>query len=403
MMQWLDVIGIGEDGYESLSIVAQAALNKAEVIIGGDRHHALTPQLRGTRVRWSRPYSQMIATVTAHRPQKTALLVTGDPLWYSAGAKLLNEIPLREITFHTQLSAFQLACARMGWSLADIETLTAHGRSMKQILPYIRPNARLIVLTSGSEAVHEAAKLLTQHQFGESQMTVLASLGGPHESKFKNKAYLWADEDPTAHIPSFHTLCIECEADQDAQILSQLPGLPDEVFETDGNNTKQHVRAMTVCMLAPHRGGLLWDIGTGCGTVAIEWMRAARDSQAIGIDFNQERLQLAKQNAINLGVPALQLIEGHAPNILADLPRPDAIFIGGGLSHELVSKVIVKLNPHGRLVANVVTVESEKILYETHAKYGGDLSRIGVARVKPLGAVSGWRQQMTVTQWRYQK
>ena len=156
-------------------------------------------------------------------------------------------------------------------------------------------------------------------------------------------------------------------------------------------------------MLAPHRGGLLWDIGTGCGTVAIEWMRSARDSRSIGIDPNPSRLELAKRNSLRLGAPALRLIEGRAPEALHDLPPPDAVFIGGGLSHETAAFALDKLRVHGRLVANAVTVESESILAELHSAHGGDLARIAVSHAQPLGSGRGWRSQMTVTQWRYAK
>ena len=402
-MYWLDVIGIGEGGYSTLSSQSRHALETAEVIIGGERHHALAPQLAAERLRWPSPFSKMIHTVVSHRPRKTALLVTGDPLWYSAGAKLLGRIPLDEVRFHPQLSAFQLACARMGWSLADIETLTAHGRPMEQIIPYVQPGAQLAVLTSGSDAAFEAAQLLVDSGFGNSQITVLASLGGPTEKRLNGIAAKWAVDDPTEMVPAFHTLCIECIADQFSRVLLQDRGLPDDAFETDGNFTKREVRAIVVCMLAPQRGGLLWDIGTGCGTVAIEWMRAARDSRAIGIEKNSKRVRLAKRNAKKLGAPALKLIEGTAPEALDGLPQPDAIFIGGGLSQKTVVKAVENLRPFGRLVANAVTLESEAILIGLERIYGGELIRIAVSHAESLGKVRGWRSQMPVTQWRFVK
>lgn len=402
-MQWLDIIGIGEDGYEALSVNAKEALINAEVIIGGSRHHALVPEMQATRIHWPKPFSKMISTVKSHYPKRTALLVTGDPLWYSAGNIILKSFPLNEINFHPQISAFQLACAKMGWSLTEIETLTAHGRPIEQILPFVRPRAQLVVLTGGSETTYAAAQLLSLQQYGNSRFTVLSDLGGASESRLDGIAGLWAKADPTKLIASFNTLCIECVADQDAQVLHNSPGLPDEKYETDGNFTKQHVRAITVCMLAPHKGGLLWDIGAGCGTVAIEWMRAARDSKAIAIDHNRARLQLATRNSIQFGTPSLQVVEGHAPEILENLPQPNAIFIGGGLSRNLAELAIKRLPSKGRLVVNAVTLESEAILNQLYSSIGGDLTRIGISRADSLGSVSGWRNQMTVTQWRFVK
>lgn len=403
-MQWLDVIGIGEDGFEALSLPARKALENADVIIGGDRHHALAPHLSAERIHWTRPFSKMISTVTAHRPRKTALLVTGDPLWYSAGVKLLGTVPLEEMQFHPQLSAFQLACVRMGWSLPDIETLTVHGRPIEQLIPYLRSDARLAVLTGGSEAVIAAARLLINRGYGKSKMTVLAAMGGPHEARFSRSANDWVTDENSISVPAFHTLCIECIADADLKFVSRMPGLPDQVFVTDGNFTKREIRAMTVSMLAPHQGELLWDIGVGSGTVAIEWMRAARDSRAIGIDHNPVRIEMARRNALQLGVPGLELIQGQVPEALDGLPAPDAVFLGGGLSHESAKIVLERLRPLGRVVANAVTVESDNILAELHAIYGGDLTRLAVSRAKPLGrGQRGWHNHMTVTQWRYTK
>ncbi|MCY4006827.1 MAG: precorrin-6y C5,15-methyltransferase (decarboxylating) subunit CbiE [Rhodobacteraceae bacterium] len=399
--QWLDVVGIGEDGFAGLSKSARNALEKAEIIIGGDRHHALAPHLQAKRLRWSRPFSTMISEMATFKQHgRTALLVTGDPLWYSAGAKLLNKIPWNEMQFHPQFSAFQLACTRMGWSLADIDTLTAHGRPIERVIPYFRHHARLAVLTGGATAPHEAACLLVKNGFGRSRMTVLANLGGPQEKRLEGGARDWTESDPSGTIPPFHTLCIECVADDAANPLPRGPGLPDTAFETDGNFTKQDLRAITLCMLAPHRGALLWDIGTGCGTVAIEWMRVRRDCRAIGIDHNSNRLEMAKRNALRLGAPMLELIEGKAPEALKDLPPPDAIFIGGGINRKIAEICLASLRPHGRLVANAVTTESEAILAELHAEHQGALARIAVSHAKPLGSGRSWRSQMTITQWR---
>lgn len=403
-MQWLDVIGIGEDGFEALSLPSRKALENADVIIGGDRHHALTPHLDAERIHWPRPFSKMIATVTAHRPRKTALLVTGDPLWYSAGAKLLGTVPLKEMQFHPQLSAFQLACVRMGWSLPDIETLTVHGRPIEQLIAYLRSGARLAVLTGGSDAVIAAARLLIDRGYGKSEMTVLAAMGGPHEIRFSHSANDWVTDKDSISVPAFHTLCIECIADANLKFVSRMPGLPDQVFVTDGNFTKREIRAVTVSMLAPYQGELLWDIGIGSGTVAIEWMRAARGSRAIGIDHNPARIEMARRNALQLGVPGLELIQGQVPEALDGLPAPNAVFLGGGLSHESAKIALERLRPFGRIVANAVTVESDNILAELHSVYGGDLTRLAVSCAKPLGRDQrGWHNHMTVTQWRYTK
>lgn len=405
---WLTVIGIGEDGVAGLSAAARAEIERAEIIVGGDRHHALTPGLKAERMSWPHPFSALIDELKALRSRRPVVLATGDPLWFSVGARMTKAIPAAEIRFFPQLSAFQYAACRMGWSLADVETLTAHGRPAEQIVPFFWPGARLLVLTAGAETPGKLAALLAARGFGASVMTVLGSLGGDGETRTEGTAQDWADTDPTAQMPDFHSLAIECHG-RPSQLLPRVPGLPDDAFEHDGKLTKREVRAATLARLMPARGAVLWDIGVGCGSVAIEWMRAAPDAAAIGMDPNPERLAMARRNALELGVPRLELIEGSAPNALdaipapkgtnADLRKPDAVFVGGGLSVVSFEVAWDRLPPGGRLVANAVTLETEAMLLDLYARHGGELTRISVQRASPVGTLNGWRPAMPVTQW----
>ena len=406
MTGWLTIIGIGEDGVAGLSAAARAALAKAETVLGGDRHHDLAGATEARRISWPSPFDAMIETIAAHRPRPMVVLATGDPLWYSVGARIATAIPAEEITFHPQISAFQWAACRMGWSLADVETLTAHGRPAEQVIPWFWPGARLLILTAGPDTPGEIARLLTERGYGGSSLAVLAHLGGPRELRIDGTAAEWAVTTPD--IPAFHTLAVTCEG-RPERLLPRLPGLPDAAFRHDGMLTKREIRAATLSRLMPARGAVLWDIGTGCGSVAIEWMRAAPSAVALGIDPNRERLEMARENAVTLGTPALSLIEGRAPEALAsltapngtkpDLRRPDAVFIGGGLSEAVAEAALAALPERGRLVANAVTLESEAILLGLHARHGGDLTRISVAQASPVGRMTGWRPAMPVTQW----
>lgn len=394
MIPWLDVVGIGEDGVEGLAPPAREVLRRAEVVIGGDRHHELAPDIRAERRRWPSPFDAMIDEIRSLRGRNPALLVTGDPLWYSVGARILRSIPAGEVRFHPQLSAFQWAACRMGWSLADCTTLTVHGRPVEQIAPHIAPRARLLVLTQDASTPAEVAALLRERGHGASRIVALAALGGSREERFEGTAEAW---DHT--IPDFHTLAIECAG------TSRLPliGLPDDVFEHDGQITKRDVRAATLAKLAPFPDAVLWDVGLGCGSVSIEWMRAARGAQAVGIEPKAERRMMAEVNARRLGVPRLRIIDGRAPDALDGLPAPDAVFIGGGLSQAAFERCRDALAPGGHLVANVVTLESESLLLDLHARHGGELVRHAVSHAEPVGPYRGWRSAMPVTQWSWRK
>lgn len=403
MTIWVDVIGIGEDGYAGLSKQARNALEDADVVIGGNRHHGLAPNLRAERIKWPSPFSDVIGSIKKMAGRRVALLVTGDPLWYSAGALLLRHMPAEEIRFHPQLSAFQLACARMRWSLADVETLTAHGRPAEQMLPYVYPNSRLVVLTAGPEAPGQIGRLLERDGYGESRLTVLGSLGGRDESSRTETAREWAEEVRSEEVPSFHTLCIECMATAATNVRPRGPGLPDDAFESDGNFTKMELRILAIAALAPRPRELLWDVGSGSGTISIEWMRMARDALAIGIEPNKSRRAAARRNAERLGAPRMKLVAGRAPEVFSELPDPDAVFIGGGLSHETACLAVERVKPFGRVVAHAVTLESEGQLARLHQELGGELTRISVNRARPVGGFRGWEPLMPVTQWRFAK
>ena len=391
---WLHVVGIGEEGLDGLTPATRAVVEAAEVILGGDRHHALSEAITAERIAWPSPFDAMIDTIRGMKGRRAVVLVTGDPLWFSVGARIGRAIDPAEIVYHPQLSAFQLAAARMGWSLADVETLTVHGRPVEQMIAFIQPLQRLLVLTTGSDTPGKIARFLTERGFGKSRLTVLAAMGGADEARFDGLAESWDHE-----VPAFNTLAVDCVAAPDAALIPRVPGLDDALFQSDGTMTKQEVRAATLGKLMPMRGALLWDIGCGSGSVGIEWMRAARHARAIGIEPRADRRAMAAANALALGAPRFDIRAGEAPEALEGLEPPDAIFIGGGLSEAVFAAAWDALRPLGRLVANAVTLESEAELIALHRAHGGQLAKISVQRAEPVGRMTGWKPFMTVTQW----
>ena len=394
MSAWLHIVGIGEDGMAGLNPATRAIVESAEVVIGGDRHHRLSEAVTAERIAWPSPFDALIETLKGLKGRRVVVLASGDPLWFSVGARIGRALPAQDIVFHPQLSAFQLAAARMGWSIADAETLTVHGRPVEQMIAFIQPNQKLLILTTGEQTPGQIAGFLTARGFGKSPMTVLAAMGGANELRFDGIAASWDHA-----VPAFNTLAVDCTAAPDAALLPRVPGLADDLFQHDGTMTKQEVRAATLAKLMPMRGALLWDIGTGCGSVAVEWMRAARYARAIGIEPRADRRAMASANALALGAPKLELIDGSVPAALRGLAPPDAIFIGGGLSVETFDAAWAALKPLGRLVANAVTLESEAVLTGLHEVHGGQLVKLSVHRAEPVGVYRGWRPLMPVTQW----
>ncbi|MBI2719129.1 MAG: precorrin-6y C5,15-methyltransferase (decarboxylating) subunit CbiE [Rhizobiales bacterium] len=400
MSKWLTIIGMGEDGYDGLSAQARQRLAQAEAIIGSSRLLAFLPEARAERHEWPQPFSAVVELIRPFAGRRTVILATGDPLNYGVARKVLEFLPFAEVEIIPHLSAFSLAAARLGWSLPDCDRLTLHGRDAANIESFIQPGARLLVLTADATTIAEVARRLTTRGFGKSTITVLENMGGPRE---RISSFV-ADAPPGTTFADLNTLAIHCLTSADAQILSRLAGLPDEVFLHDGQLSKREVRAATLAALSPAPDQLLWDVGAGCGSIAIEWMRGTRGTEAIAFESNAERLKLITQNADRLGTPRLKQVAGDAPASFAGQPAPDAVFIGGGLGTAGVfATAWERLKPGGAMVANVVTIEGELHLYDLHERYGGDLARIEVSRLTRIGPLRALKPRMAVTQWRTRK
>lgn len=396
MSRWLSIVGIGEDGLEGLGEEAKALIAKAEVLIGGERHLTMLPEDGRERMTWPSPLSALVEEIQRRRGQALCVLATGDPFCFGIGSTLARRIPMEEMQVIPAPSAFSLACARLGWSLPEVAQLTLHGRPTTLIIPVIQPDARLLVLSDSGETPAEVAQLLCEKGFGGSEMHVLEHMGGPKERILE----LRADQAEFPAIADFNTIAVACRADAGCEILPTVPGLPDEAFRHDGQMTKREVRAVTLSALMPGPGQLLWDVGAGCGSVAVEWMRCHPTSRAVAIERQAARCEMIASNAAGLGVPYLQLVPGEAPDCLADLPEPDAVFIGGGINATGVFEACWQaLKPGGRLVANAVTLEGEARVTALQAEHGGDLRRLAVSRAEPVGPFRGWRSAMPVTQW----
>jgi precorrin-6B C5,15-methyltransferase / cobalt-precorrin-6B C5,C15-methyltransferase len=393
---WLTIIGIGEDGRAGLSPAARAGLDQAELVIGGARHLDLAAPLAAQTLIWPSPFSDGYAIVLARRGQPTCVLATGDPFHYGVGAELARLLPVEEIACFPQASAFSLAAARLGWSLPDCDCVSLHGRALERIIPHLQPGARILALSWDGSTPGKLADLLKVRGFGASMITVCEAMGGPRERIRRAVAAEFA----IAEIDPLNTVAIEIVAASDARVVTLAPGLPDAFFENDGQLTKAEIRALTLAALAPKAGELLWDIGAGAGSIGIEWCLRHPRNRCIGIEERCERAERARRNALELGATSLDIRIGRAPEALADLSAPDAIFIGGGASEAGVFDAAwAALKSGGRLVINGVTLETEMLLGALYAQHGGTMRRLAVSRLEPVGGMHGWRAAMPVTQW----
>ncbi|WP_371096096.1 precorrin-6y C5,15-methyltransferase (decarboxylating) subunit CbiE [Streptomyces sanglieri] len=396
------VVGIGADGWAGLPDAARTELIDAQVLIGGERQLGLLPaSCRGQRVPWASPLRPAVpGLLAAHAGSRVAVLASGDPMFYGIGRALTEVLGTDALRILPHPSSVSYACARIGWPVEDTEVVTLVGRPAARLAAALHHGRRVLVLSADARTPAAVAGLLREQGFGPSRLRVLEQLGGADEACLEGTADHWP------HPPGdpLNVIAVECRRSPEALRLGAVPGLPDAAYEHDGQLTKRHIRAAALGVLAPAPGELLWDIGGGSGSIAIEWMRTHPSCRAITVERDPRRAQRIAHNADRLGVPALRVVTGPAPGNLTRLPTPDAVFIGGGLTVPgLLDTCWDALPPGGRLVANTVTLESEALLAEAHREHGGELVRLAVAHAVPVGGFTGWRQAMPVTQWSVRK
>lgn len=395
-LPWLSIVGIGEDGWDGLSGAARGLIESAEFLAGGPRHLALVPDFKGERISWVSPFAANLEKIGGLRGRRICVLASGDPMWFGIGATLARKFPVESFTIIPHHGAFSLAAARMGWALQETICLSVHGRPIEAMALHFHPGAHLLILAEDAKSPARIAALLTSRGYGASAITLLERLGGVREKSRKNIAAHW----DVNRGEDLVTLAIEVIADPDTRTLPLIPGLPDDAFIHDGQMTKREVRAATLAALSPWPGALLWDVGAGCGSVAIEWARAG--GRAVAIEPENKRRDFIARNAATLGVPELQIVAGRAPEILPDIAgKPDAVFVGGGASAEGVLETAWSaLSPGGRMVANAVTAEAEASLFAWRTMRGGELTRLAISRLEPMGRFHRWDALAPITQYR---
>lgn len=406
MTQKITIIGIGDDGVDGLSATARAALDDATLIAGAGRHLAM---LGGSDARETRPWSKDLDRDVDHLADqrhihRIAVLASGDPMLHGIGVRLIARFGVDAVTVIPAPSAFSLAAARMGWPLGDpsVTCISVHAQPFDALRRLIQPGVRLLILSRDGGTPSRITHALTEAGFGASTICVLEHMGGTTEKRTE----AIARDGLPGPFKNLNTVAVTCIAGAEARLLSLAPGLPDDAFEHDGTITKRDVRAVTLAHLAPRPGEMLWDIGAGNGTIAIEWLRAEPRARAVAFEHDPERIARIHVNATRLGVPDLIIVEGMFPSgIPVECAAPDVVFVGGGVATDgvLIDVCLGYLRPGGRLVANAVTLKAQTRLIAAHAEFGGELVRIGIARAEPLGPHQALKPAIDVLQWRATK
>jgi precorrin-6B C5,15-methyltransferase / cobalt-precorrin-6B C5,C15-methyltransferase len=398
--RWLGLVGIGEDGIDGLTPAARRLIAQAAFVVGGKRHLVLAGPLSVETMIWPSPIENSLNAIEGHRGRSVCVLASGDPFFFGIGAMLMRRFTADEMIAIPAPSAFALAASRLGWSQQDCALLTLHGRPLEAIIPHLHHGTRILALSWDDATPAKLAALLTARGMGRSKLTICEAMGGLSERLRTTEAQAFALD----NVAALNTIALEVVANRGARVLPRAAGLPDDWFEHDGQITKREIRAMTLSQLAPGRGQFLWDVGSGSGSVAIEWMLADPTNSAVAVESRHDRAKRIARNALSFGVPGLSVVAGEAPQVFAGLSKPDAIFIGGGARVPgTIERAYDALAAGGRLIVNAVTLETQAASLGWRARWGGELAQIAIAHAEPVGRYSGWRAAMPIVQWRFVK
>lgn len=399
----ITVVGLGADGWDGVSGVGRAWVEGARVVLGGRRHLDLLPDVPGQRREpWPSPLRDRLPALLASLPDAAAgghvvALASGDPLLSGIATTLIDLLGPDQVTVVPAISSVALGRAAMRWPAESHAVVSVVGRDVALVRRELAPGRRILVLSSDEHTPRDVAALLVADGYGDSRLTVLGDLGGREQSSFLfDRAVDLADQE--VDLPRLNVVAIECVGPR--RLGGWVAGLPDDAFEHDGQLSKRDLRASALARLSPAPGEHLWDVGAGAGSVGIEWMRAHPSCTTAAVEADSERAARIGRNAVRLGVPGLDVVTGRAPDALAGLRAPDAVFIGGGATRAgVVDACLAALQRGGRLVVHGVTLETEHLLAQLYSQHGGELTRIAVETAAPIGGFTGWTPARAVTQW----
>ncbi len=387
---WLSIIGIGENALTDLNDTTLSLIKKSEFIFGGQRHLNLV-NAKEKGIVWPVPFS--INLLLEKRYHQVVVLASGNPFWFGVGGTISNYLDPSEWICYPSPSIFSFAASKLGWRLETVKCLGLHASPTNQLLDIANDGEKLLILCRDGDSALEIKRWFKKNNFGESQFWILESLGGPKEKISSLKVKESFDDDIRHPV----TLAINVKGKNG---LPKTPGLPDDLFVNDGQITKQFVRAITIAQLEPKPYQILWDLGAGSGSVSIEWCRTNKNVKAIAFEKNELRIQNIMQNMLKFGLNnQLKIVKTELPKIPENIEQPDAVFIGGGLSSSLLSKIWKLVKPGTKIVVTAVTLESERILLKWNNEKGGKLIKVAISQAEKLGTKSGWKYNMPLIQW----
>lgn len=407
----IEVVGIPASGWTSLGDPEREVVASADVLLGSRRQLDLVPDGPAERHDWPRPLRPGLADFLArYEGRRVVVLASGDPMLAGIGTTLVDLLGVAAVRIHPAVSSVALARARLGWSEESTTVVRLIEVGAAPVRPLLAPGRRLIVLSRDETSPAAVAAVLVDAGWGGSRLSVLSDLGTATESRLDRVARDAVD----LEAPRLNLVCLECLPDladagecvPDAagtrETRSLVPGLPDDAFDHDGQLSKRDLRASALARLRPVAGELLWDVGAGAGSIAVEWTRSTPGCRAIAVERDPARAARIQGNAARLAAAGVEVVVADSASLVdgsTTLPTPDAVFLGGGVSAGLIAHAWSALRPGGRLVVHAVTLETEMIMIEAWRTYGGELHRIAVEELSALGSFHGWKPARSIVQW----
>ena len=390
---WLTIIGINGDDINTLPQKAIQSIKCAELIMGAKRHLKIIQLISKKTVHWPSPFEEGIQKLLNLRGKKIVVLVSGNAFWYGAGSVLAEKLDLNEWICFQSPSTFSLAASKIGWAIQDTLCFGLHSAPLETIRPYLAPKIKFIILLKDGSKVIELAEWLSLQNFGESDLFIMESLG------FKDERLRHTKANKLNFYNIDHPVCVGIIISGDGLVLPLSSGKPDIFFKNDGQMTKQPIRALTMSALAPKPFEHLWDIGSGSGSISIEWLLTHKTNSVSAIECKSSRVKQIKLSANKLGLSNLFVYEGKIQNILNKLKKPDVVFIGGGLTNKLLTDIWETVPKSTRIIINSVTLETTSILIKAQKKYGGSLQKIELSNITKLGNKRTWSKNYPIIQW----